>query len=119
MTEYNTLLLDQLEWDLVLDIHGNIAMATPPYSLRQDIASSIKLFYGELWYNKSVGVPYFSDILGKRPPSQLLTTYFEKAAMTVPGVTNARCVAALDLERKVNGKIVFTSESGQTNVINF
>jgi len=33
MTRYNTLLLDRSAWDLVLDSSGNIAMASPAYSL--------------------------------------------------------------------------------------
>jgi len=119
MTEYNTLLLDQSQWDLVIDSYGNIAVATPPYSLSQDVASAIKLFYGELWYNTSKGVPYFENILGKFPSAQALNRYFEKAAMTVPGVKSVRCISFLDLSRKVTGELFFVSESGVKNVINF
>ena len=51
-----TLLLDPLKWDLVVDAAGNIAVASPPYALAQDAASSIKLFSGECYYDTSIGV---------------------------------------------------------------
>jgi len=73
MALLNTLLLDQTAWDLVIDSNGNIAMASPPYSLAQDVASAIKLFQGELWYDTSKGIPYFNEILGHMPPLSLLT----------------------------------------------
>ena len=42
----NTLLLDTLRWDLCLDVHGNIAVASDPYSVAQDVASAIRTFSG-------------------------------------------------------------------------
>ena len=86
MTQYNTLLLDQSAWDLVIDSAGNIAMATPPYALAQDVASAVRLFLGELWYNTPKGIPYFEDVLGQLPPATLLTGYMEKAG-NIAGLT--------------------------------
>jgi len=63
----NTLLLDTDKWDLVLDVSGNIAVASDPYSVAQDGASALKLVSGELWYDTTRGVPYFQRIFGKAP----------------------------------------------------
>ncbi|AJJ19826.1 hypothetical protein [Yersinia intermedia] len=57
----NTLLLDRTAWDLVLDANGDIAMASLPYSIAQDVASAIKTFIGECWYDTSQGVPYVTN----------------------------------------------------------
>lgn len=119
MTRYNTLLLDQTAWDLVIDSAGNIAMAEPPYSLAQDVASAVRLFLGELWYNVDAGIPYFEDILGKAPPLPLLVGYIETAAMGVPGVTSARCIITAFEGRSVSGQVLFTDESGTNNAVNF
>jgi len=89
MTQYNTLLLDQSAWDLIIDSAGNIAMATPPYALAQDVASAVRLFLGELWYRTPDGIPYFENVLGQLPPLTLLIAYIERAALTVPGVVTA------------------------------
>jgi hypothetical protein len=119
MTMYNTLLLDRNAWDLVLDSNGNIAMASPSYSLTQDVASAVKLFLGELWYDTTKGIPYFQEILGHLPPQGILIGYIEKAALTVPGVVTARCVIDSINDRKVTGQIQFVDETGAANAVNF
>lgn len=119
MTTFNTLLLDQAAWDLVIDSAGNIAMASPPYSLAQDVASAVRLFLGELWYETTKGVPYFEDILGQLPPATLLTGYIEKAALTVPGVVSAQCIIASFDAREVTGQIQFIDETGAANAVTF
>lgn len=119
MTRYNTLLLDRTAWDLVLDSAGDIAMAMPPYSLAQDVASAIRLFKGELWYNQDKGVPYFEQVLGQLPPRSLIAGLIEKAALTVPGVTKAHCVIANFSNRKLTGQVRFIDELGNQNAVNF
>ena len=119
MTMYKTLLLDRTAWDLVLDSNGNIAVASPPYALAQDVASAVKLFLGELWYDTTKGVPYFENVLGKLPPASLLISLLEKAALTVPGVVSAQCSLNPLVDGLANGQILFVDEKGQKNAINF
>ena len=119
MTRFNTLLLDQSAWDLVLDSAGNIAMASPPYALAQDVASAVRLFLGELWFDTSKGIPYFDDVLGHFPPLTLVISYIEQAALTVPGVVSARCIISAYDARNVSGQILFVDETGATNNVGF
>jgi hypothetical protein len=121
MTSYNTLLLDQTQWDLVIDSLGNIAMATPPYALAQDVASAVRLFINELWYSPTKGIPYFEEILGHLPPLSLITGYMEKAALTVPGVVSAQCIIAnySASDRQIDGQLQFIDETGAANGVNF
>ena len=119
MTRLNTLLLDRTAWDLCLDSAGNIAMASPPYSLAQDVASAVRLFLGELWYNTAAGIPYFEDVLGHLPPPSLMRAYIERAALTVPGVVSARCIISAFSDRTVTGQIQFIDETGAANNVSF
>jgi len=112
-----TLLLDTQAWDLVLDANGNIAVAQEPYQLAQDVASAIRLFSGELWYDISQGVPYFATILGKAPPVQLFKQYMIDAALTVPGVVSADCVISSFEGRTVTGYVSFTDSTGTTQTV--
>lgn len=112
-----TLLLDTTAWDLVLDATGNIAVATEPYQLSQDVASAIKLFAGELWYDTSKGVPYFSTILGKAPPIEFFKEQMVRAAKTVPGVVGASCVIQSFEDRTVTGYVKFTAADGTTGTV--
>lgn len=119
MTQYNTLLLDQTAWDLVIDSAGNIAMATPPYALAQDVASAVRLFLGELWYATAKGIPYFEDVLGHLPPVSLLTGYMEKAALTVPGVVSVQVIITEFNAREVRGEVQFIDETGAASGVTF
>lgn len=114
-----TMLLDTARWDIILDASGNIAVADPPYALAQDAASAIKLFRGELWYDTSLGVPYFSEVLGQSPPLQLVREKLERAALRVPGVVSATCVITEFEDRTIRGQVQVVDESGVTSVANF
>jgi len=87
-----TLLLDQTAWDLVLDASGNIAVASSSYATAQDVASAVRTFAGECWYDTSVGVPYWTQVLGQYPPVQYVQQVLTDAAQTVPDVVGAQMV---------------------------
>lgn len=115
----NTLLLNPVTWDLMIDAGGNIAMATDPYSVAQDAASAIKLFQGELWYDTTQGVPYFTQIFGKPPNVNLIKAKFAAAALTVPGVSSAIVYITSISDRNVGGQVQVTDSNGTTTAANF
>ena len=116
----DTILLDRATWDLVLDVDGNIAVASEPYSLAQDAASAIKTFAGEVYFDTTLGVPYLSQIFGKNPPIALMKAQFEAAALTVPDVTSAQCFLSKISGRSIAGQIQVTSaKTGVTTAANF
>lgn len=115
----DTLLLDTVEWDLLLDVDGNWAVASNPYALAQDAASAIRTFQGELWYDTTQGVPYFTEILGKTPPLNLMKQKFEAAAKTVPGVVAAICYITEIRDRKVSGQVQVTDTAGVISAAGF
>jgi hypothetical protein len=112
-----TALLDITEWDLVLDAAGNLAIATAPYQYAQDVASALKLFLGELWYDTSKGIPYFTDVLGHNPPITYFQALMEGAALTVPGVLTATCTITELANRTVTGEVRFTTVTGETGTV--
>lgn len=115
----DTLLLDTVTWDLVLDISGNIALASDPYSMAQDAASAIRLFEGELWYNTVNGVPYWTAILGRAPPLSLIKAKFIAAALTVPGVVAAQCFISGYRDRVLTGQVQIIDENNNTSLAGF
>lgn len=114
-----TLLLDTVAWDLVLDVDGNIAAATNPYSLAQDAASAIRTFLGECWYDTTIGINYFGLFLGKAPNIPLLKAKLVGQALTVPDVTDAHVFITGIVGRRVSGQVQVTSSSGTTTAANF
>lgn len=116
----STLLLDLSSWDLVLDAENNIAVASEPYSLAQDAASAIRTYLGECYFDTTIGVPYLTEIFGKKPPLGLLKQRFIEAALTVSGVDSAKCfITSLD-HRSLVGQIqVKSAATGQVSVATF
>lgn len=118
-----TLLLDTVAWDLVLDVNGNIAVASNPYSLAQDAASAIRTFSGEVYYDTTIGVPYLpnnnSAILGRNTPLSYLKAQFNAAALTVPEVASAATFISAFSGRVVTGQVQIKDNKGQTAAVNF
>lgn len=106
----NTLLLST-DWDLSIDGAGNIAVAKGQYAIAQDVASAVRTFLGECWYDVSQGVPYFENILGYRPSLQFMKSRFIAAGMTVPGVASIVCfLTGPGTARMVGGQLQITDD---------
>jgi hypothetical protein len=116
---YNTFLLDRSAWDLVLDSNGNIAMAQPSYAVAQDVASAIRLFLGELYYDTTKGVPYWSEVLGQMPPVSLIQQLLVNAAISVTGVKSAQVIITAFDARTVTGYVQYIDENGEANGVSF
>jgi hypothetical protein len=114
----NTLLLDTVAWDLVLDSNGDIALAAPPYAVAQDVASAIKLFQGELWYDTTQGVPYWQQLLGQNPSSSQIIAALNQAALIVPGVVTANTIITSISGREVSGQVQFSTSDGTSTTVN-
>lgn len=114
----DSLLLDLDNWDLVIDAANNIAVATNPYAIAQNVASAVRLFLGEQYYQPDKGIPYFRDILGHDAPIELVKSEIEQAALTVPDVESAKCYIASENGRTLTGQIQVTDINGTTTVVN-
>lgn len=109
----NTLALSST-WDLTLDGSGNIAVATGASAIAQDVASSARVFKGELWFEPTVGLPYLSDVLGQLPPLSILQEAYNAAALSVPEVASATTTLnPVDVERTLTGTIQVIDNSGE------
>jgi hypothetical protein len=114
-----TLLLDTGAWDLITDNAGNIAIAAEPYALAQDVASAVKTFIGEIYYDTSQGIPYFEQVLGKFPPIALLRAQLVRVALTVPGVVSVRVIFISFSKRTLTGQLQFIDTTGASNNVKF
>jgi len=118
----STLLLDLDNWDLVADANGNIAIADEPYALAQDVATAIKTFLKDLYFNQTDGIDYFGRILGHTPPLQVFQQLMVSAALSAsPDVVTAECniTAFDDSTRTATGQVIFTDINGNTNQVSF
>lgn len=107
-----TLLLDRSAWDLCLNASADIAVATEPYSLVQDVASACRLFQGDAWYSPDIGIPYFQQVLGQSQPVQVVKAFLVQAALTVPGVTSATVLLSNIRDRELTGQVQIQTSTG-------
>lgn len=113
--------LNTVSWDIELDSNGNLSLAAEDYSIAQDVASAIRTFLGECWYDVTLGLPYFGKILGERPPASYITSLVVQAALTIATVTSATVARlALNANRQLTGTVIVVStESTQPLVVSF
>lgn len=110
-----TLLLDQSDWDVLVDTSGDIALASEPYAIAQDVASAIRTFKAEVFYDTTQGIPYFEQILGHAPPLEYVRAQMVAAALTVPGVVSAKCVIQSLTDRTLFGQVQFIDTTGASH----
>lgn len=119
MITQKTLLLDQGAWDLVLDANGNMAVADAPYSIAQDVASAVRTFLGECWYDTAQGLPYWQQILGKYPPLPFVKQKIVQTALSVPNVAKANVYFTRFAGRKLSGQIQVIDTDGIASNVAF
>jgi hypothetical protein len=100
------------KWDLTLDASGNIATVTGDEALAQDVACACRLFAGELWYDTGKGVPYLENILGRSISAAFFKAKLIEAALTVPGVVDAKVYIDKIDNRNLVGRVQFTDAKG-------
>jgi hypothetical protein len=89
------LALDTSTWDLELDSSGNIATLSDPAALlSQRIQCRLQTFRGECFLDRSIGVPYFSEVTRKNPD---LARVRSLLASVVAGVEGVSKVLSLEL----------------------
>ena len=114
-----SLLLDRTAWDLVLTASGDIAVASEPYAIAQDVATALRTFKNDCWYDQAKGLPYWQKILGKFPPMSVVRSLLEKEALTVAGVVSAKVVNLSITDRALTGEVEITDTYGTTSTASF
>lgn len=113
-----TLKLDA-NWDITLDTNYNISVVDNAEAIAQDVASAISTFKGEVYYDTTLGMPYFGQILGEAFNKQLLQTLFQKAALTVPEVVQAKASITDFTGRAVHGTVEVIDSKGAALGVSF
>ena len=91
-----------------MNANGDIALASEPYSLEQDVASECRTYEGECYYDTTRGVPYPEAILGRPIPLQLLKEALAAAAKRVPGVDDVTVYLKDIAPRSIGGQVQFS-----------
>ena len=115
----DTLYANPITGDLCLDINGDIALASSPYAIAQDAASNILTFKGEVYYDTTLGIPYWEEILGQYPDIEYMRSQFVTAALEVPEASSASVFFTSVLNRKIAGQVQITDTGGNITAVGF
>lgn len=111
----NTLASDS-DGDLLVE-NGDLVVASGGLAVAIDVASVARTFRGECWYDSTLGVPYYNQILGQRPSLQFVKQALVTAGLTVPDVASIRCfLTGPGPNRVIGGQLQITTVSGQVVV---
>lgn len=106
-------------WDVGLDAAGNLAIETGAQAVAQDVASSVKVFVGDLFYDASAGIPYFDDVLGQGFSAPLVKALLEARALLVPTVVKAQAGPFKLVGRRLTGDVRVIDEAGVAALAHF
>lgn len=67
---------------------GNFTLLEGSDEVRQKLQVRFGFFKGEWFMDARLGMPYFQDIMGKGQDLATIRAYFQKAAITCPGVAS-------------------------------
>lgn len=116
----NSLYLDPQQWDLAVDSSGSIAVCSDPYALAQSAATAARTFLGEVFYDTTIGVPYWTDVLGHFPSLSIVKADLVAAAMMVPGIVSAQAfITGVTSGRQLQGQIQVTDSAGKVSAASF
>lgn len=101
------------DWDLQLDDMGNIATVDGSLQIAQDVATSCRVWKGEVLYDVERGVPYKEDIMGQKPNLSLLQADLETEAKRIKGVASVEVVVDSFNEHRIVPDIRITLETGE------
>lgn len=115
MSYYKTLKLDTNTWDLVLDGQGFIAVATDGEAVAQDVASACLVFFGECYFDNTLGIPWKQNVLGHSPTPGYIAQKMQTEARKLAIVDQAVANVFFDKStRKTTGTIRVTDIYGNT-----
>ena len=118
MITKSLLLNDQ--WDIDLDVNGDMAITANPYAVAQDVACSCSTVLGECWYDTALGIPYYERILGKWPGTQLINTKMASEAKKLSYVQSAFCTTTVgNVDRIASGVMTITDTNNEQTTIQF
>jgi hypothetical protein len=100
-------------WDLFLDNAGNIAVISGPEAVAQDVACALKTFLGEVYFDITLGIPYFEQVLGRAYSLPLIQALMNAQALGVPGVVQAQTEVLGYAGRRLTGNVKFIDTTGQ------
>ena len=107
-------------WDLYLDSSGNIAvLPDKPVSplLSQRIKHRLQTFRGECYLDRTIGVPYFSEVMKKNPDLGRIRSLLAAVISGVEGVVKILSLDVLFTQRTRTLSVKFKVMGSENSIV--
>jgi hypothetical protein len=106
------LLLDDDTWDLYLE-NGDLVVSSGYDAVRQALYSRLRFFAGEWFADENIGIPYWDDVLIKKPNLPAIREIFRAQIAATPGVASVDSISlAQSSGRSYSLSFVVTMDDG-------
>lgn len=114
------LALNTVDWDIFLDGSGNIATLGEKSIgdlICQRVKHRLQTFQGECFLDRSVGVPYFSEVLKKNPDLRRIRSLLVATISAVPGVDKVLEFSVNFISSTREYKVIFRAETSDGTIV--
>lgn len=77
-------------WDIALNDNGGLSTAEDAYAVAQNVASAVRLFTNDAYFDTDAGIPHFEVTFKRNPDVSIIRSRIKTAAEAVAGVRSAR-----------------------------
>ena len=104
--------------ELVLDATGQLVLVENQEETEQFLEQKLRTFRGEWFLNVNIGIPYFDEILVKRPNPTIIEALLTDEILATPGILEI-LEFELDLDKATRELTLNLKALGQEGIINF
>jgi len=113
-----SLYLDPDSWDITFDANGSLKTVSNPYSIAQDVACALKTVYGECYFDNTIGVPYYDQLLGRPVTTSAVISKLKSEAERLSTVKSVNVTLVPDRTTRVTkGYITITDTNSESSTL--
>lgn len=113
MVGYTEILRDPASDDIAIPVR----LVRGPDAVVQRVRQRFQFFLGEWFLDRRLGIPYYEQVLVKRPDTGLIASLFRRVLVETPGVSRVATMSAEVEPRERNLKLTFKAFLEDPNVI--
>jgi len=113
-----SLYLDPDSWDLTLNANGALKTVSNPYSIAQDVACALKTVLGECYFDNTIGIPYYEQLLGRPVTISTVISKLKTESERLSTVKSANVTLVPDRSTRVTkGYITITDTNSESSTL--
>ena len=102
-------------WDIQLDENGLLLLADTDYSVAQNVATAVRLFTNDAYFDTETGIPHFQITYIRNPNLSVIRSRIKQTAEAVEGVLKATVILYPVTEKGVLSGVINLTLTNNVN----